>query len=215
MSHHDVPSNFYEMTITDFLKIAASSSHVPGGGNVSAVVATLGASMGAMVASLTEGKKGYEEHQAANSAILKAFMAGIENLKQLTKGDVDAFDAYMKTFKLPKDTDEQKKTRAAAIEAGVKEATLAPMKICRQCLELMREAAKLAPFGNKGAISDCGVSAIILEAAIRAAMLSVDINLPSIKDAAFAADIVSERGRLFAEAEEITAYVLTHMRARW
>ena len=86
---HDIPSNFYEMTITDFLKIAASNSHVPGGGNVSAVVATLGASMGAMVASLTEGKKGYEEHQAANASILKAFMAGIENLKQLTKGDVD------------------------------------------------------------------------------------------------------------------------------
>jgi len=184
---HDVPSDFYAMTITDFLKIAASSSHVPGGGNVSAVVATLGASMGAMVASLTEGKKGYEEHQAANAAVLKAFMEGIENLKQLTKGDVEAFDAYMKTFKLPKDTDEQKKARSAAIEDGVKKATLAPMKICRQCLDLMREAA----------------------------MLSVDINLPSIKDAAFAADIVSERGRLFAEAEEIKALVLTHMRARW
>ncbi|MDR3037767.1 MAG: cyclodeaminase/cyclohydrolase family protein [Candidatus Adiutrix sp.] len=211
----DVPSNFYTMTINDFLKVAASSSHVPGGGNVSAVVATLGASMGAMVASLTEGKKGYEEHQAANAAVLKGFMAGIENLKDLTRGDVEAFDAYMKTFKLPKDTDEQKKARSTAIQEGVKKATLAPMKICRQCLELMREAAALAPFGNKGAISDCGVSAIILEAAIRAAMLSVDINLPSIKDEAFAADIVGERGRIFAEAEEIKALVLTHMRARW
>ena len=211
----DLPANFYTMTINDFLKVAASSSHVPGGGNVSAVVATLGASMGAMVASLTEGKKGYEEHQEANSAILKAFMDGIENLKKLTQGDVDAFDAYMKTFKLPKETEEQKKARSQAIQEGVKKATLAPMEICRQCLDLMREAAKLAPFGNKGAISDCGVAAIILEAAIRAAMLSVDINLPSIKDEAFAAEVVNERGRIFAEAEEIKALVLTHMRARW
>lgn len=207
--------NFYTMTINDFLKIAASNSHVPGGGNVSAVVATLGASMGAMVASLTEGKKGYEEHQEANTAILKSFMAGIESLKDLTQGDVDAFDAYMKTFKLPKETEEDKKIRSAAIEEGVKKATLAPMMICRKCLELMGEAAKLAPFGNKGAISDCGVSAIILEAAIRAAMLSVDINLPSIKDKAFASEIISERGRIFAEAEEIKALVLVHMRARW
>jgi formiminotetrahydrofolate cyclodeaminase len=212
---HDIPADFYSMTITDFLKVAASSSHVPGGGNVSAVVASLGASMGAMVASLTEGKKGYEEHQEANAAILKSFMEGIEKLKELTRGDVEAFDAYMKTFKLPKDTDEQKAARTAAIQDGVKQATLAPMKICRQCLDLMREAAKLAPFGNKGAISDCGVSAIILEAAIRAAMLSVDINLPAIKDQAFAADIMGERGRIFAEAEEIKALVLTHMRARW
>ncbi len=211
----DIPANFYSLTIEDFLKVAASSSHVPGGGNVSAVVAALGASMGAMVASLTEGKKGYEEHQEANAAILKAFMAGIENLKELTRGDVEAFDAYMKTFKLPKETEEQKKARSAAIQEGVKKATLAPMKICRQCLDLMRQAAELAPFGNKGAISDCGVSAIILEAAIRAAMLSVDINLPAIKDESFAADILSERGRIFAEAEELKAYVLTHMRARW
>lgn len=208
-------ANFYSLTINDFLKVAASSAHVPGGGNVSAVVAALGASMGAMVASLTEGKKGYEEHQEANAAILKAFMDGIESLKDLTRGDVEAFDAYMKIFKLPKDTDEQKAARSAAIQDGVKKATLAPMKICRQCLELMREAAKLAPFGNTGAISDCGVAAIVLEAAIRAAMLSVDINLPSIKDQAFADDIVSERGRIFAEAEEIKAFVLTHMRARW
>ena len=211
----DIPANFYAMTIDDFLKVAASSSHVPGGGNVSAVAAALGASMGAMVASLTEGKKGYEEHQEANAAILKAFLAGLESLKDLTRGDVEAFDAYMKTFKLPKDTEEQKKARTAAIQDGVKKATLAPLNICRQCLDLMKEAAKLAPIGNKGAISDCGVSAIILEAAIHAAMLSVDINLPSIKDEVFAADIVSERGRIFAEAEEIKGFVLTHMRARW
>ena len=207
--------NFYDMTINDFLKVAASNSHVPGGGNVSAVVAALGASMGAMVASLTAGKKGYEEYQDQNAAILKAFMDGIESLKDLTRGDVEAFDAYMKTFKLPKDTEEQKAARSRAIQDGVKTATLAPMKICRQCLELMREAAKLAPFGNTGAISDCGVAAIVLEAAIRAAMLSVDINLPAIKDQAFAAEVISERGRIFAEAEEIKAFVLTHMRARW
>ncbi|KXS56323.1 MAG: hypothetical protein AMR96_03320 [Candidatus Adiutrix intracellularis] len=211
----NVPKNFYDLTLNDFLKIAASSSHVPGGGNVSAVVATLGASMGAMVASLTDGKKGYEEHQETNTTILKAFLDGIERLKDLTRGDVEAFDTYMKTFKLPKDTEEQKKARTAAIQSGVKKATQAPLNICLQALELMREAAKLAPFGNKGAISDCGVAAIILEAAIRAAMLSVDINLPAIKDAAFATNIVAERGRIFAEAEEIKALILTHMRARW
>lgn len=207
--------SFYDMTISDFLAVAASNSHVPGGGNASAVAATIGAAMGAMVASLTKGKKGYEEYQEQNEAILKAFMDGIESLKALTQGDVDAFDGYMKTFKMPKDTEEQKKARSAAIQEGVKKATLAPMNICRKCLELMREAAKLAPFGNKGAISDCGVAAILLEGALRGAMLSVDINLPSIKDAAFAADIKSERGRIFAEAEEIKAMVLTHMRARW
>ena len=213
MTHHNLPG--YDMSINEFLKVAASSAHVPGGGNVSAVVATLGASMGAMVASLTKGKKGYEEHQEANEAILKAFMDGIEDLKAMTTADIEAFDAYMATFKLPKDTDEQKKARTEAIQAAGQKATLAPLNVCRRCLELMREAAKLAPFGNKGAISDCGVSAIILQAAIRAAMLSVDINLPSIKDQGFVEKVKAERAQIFTEAEELKVTILYHMRARW
>jgi formiminotetrahydrofolate cyclodeaminase len=213
MTHHNLPG--YDMSINEFLKVAASSAHVPGGGNVSAVVATLGASMGAMVASLTKGKKGYEDHQEANDAILKAFMDGIEDLKAMTIGDIEAFDAYMATFKLPKDTDDQKKARTEAIQAAGQKATLAPLNVCRRCLDLMKEAAKLAPFGNKGAISDCGVSAIILEAAIRAAMLSVDINLPSLKDQSFVDKVKAERAMIFAEAEELKVSILHHMRTRW
>ncbi|MDR2386639.1 MAG: cyclodeaminase/cyclohydrolase family protein [Deltaproteobacteria bacterium] len=211
MSHHIS----YDMSINEFLSVAASSAHVPGGGNVSAVVATLGASMGAMVASLTKGKKGYEEYQEQNEAILKTFMEGIEALKVMTLADIQAFDEYMATFKLPKDTDEQKKARGEAIQAAGQKATLAPLNVCRKCLELMKEAHKLAPFGNKGAISDCGVSAIILEAAIRAAMLSVDINLPSIKDQDFVKNVKAERALIFTEAEELKVDILYHMRARW
>jgi formiminotetrahydrofolate cyclodeaminase len=213
MTHHVLP--VYDMTINEFLKVAASSAHVPGGGNVSAVVAALGASMGAMVASLTKGKKGYEEHQEANEAILAAFLDGIEALKAMTIADIEAFDSYMATFKLPKDTDEQKKARAEAIQAAGQKATLAPLNVCRECLKLIKEAAKLAPFGNKGAISDCGVAAIVLEAAIRAAMLSVDINLPSLKDQGFVERVKAERAMIFTEAEELKISILHHMRARW
>jgi formiminotetrahydrofolate cyclodeaminase len=42
--------NVYELKFGDFIQIAASKSHTPEGVNVSAVVATLGASMVAMVA---------------------------------------------------------------------------------------------------------------------------------------------------------------------
>ncbi|MDR2141846.1 MAG: cyclodeaminase/cyclohydrolase family protein [Deltaproteobacteria bacterium] len=205
----------YDMTIGEFLKVAGSNSHVPGGGNVSAVVATLGASMGAMVASLTKGKKGYEDFQAENDLILKEFLDGIEELKTLTLGDIQAFDEYMEVFKLPKDTEEQKAARAKAIQAAGQKATLAPLNVCRVCLKLLEVAAKLAPKGNKGAISDCGVAAIVLEAAIRAAMLSVDINLPSLKDSAFVDKVKSERAAIFVQAEELKIDILHHMRARW
>jgi formiminotetrahydrofolate cyclodeaminase len=89
-----------------------------------------------------------------------------------------------------------------------------PLEICKVCLEILKLAAKLAPLGNKGAISDVGVGAYVAEAALKAAMLSVDINLPSIQTAAFKANLVSERARLFAEAEELKLLALADVKKR-
>ena len=193
---------------------ACSSSHTPGGGNVSAVVGTLGGSMIAMVANLTLGKKGYEEHQEDTQKILDQIMVCIEALKTLTLKDMAAFDDYMKCFRLPKETDDEKEARKQAIQTAAKNATLVPLDICKQCLELMKQADKLSRFGNKMAISDVGVGAYVCEAALRACMLSVDINLPTIKDEAFVSDVLNQRARLFAEAEDYKIKALTFVKEK-
>jgi formiminotetrahydrofolate cyclodeaminase len=54
----------YGMTLNDFIAVAASNSHTPGGGNVSAVVGTLAASMVAMVGNLTVSNKKYADFHA-------------------------------------------------------------------------------------------------------------------------------------------------------
>lgn len=192
----------YGMTMNDFIAVAASKSHTPGGGNVSAVVATLAASMVAMVGNLTVANKKYEEFHAQAQTQVDRLMATIEKLKELTNKDIAAFDHYMGCFKLPKDTDEQKKARAQALEEAAQQATLVPLEICRCCLEIITEADELSKYGNKMAISDVGVGAMVGEAALRACMLSVDINLPSIKDQAFVAKVKAEREHLFVQAEE-------------
>lgn len=202
----------YTRVINDFLADACSSSHTPGGGNVSAVVGTLGASMVAMVANLTLGKKGYEDYQDDTKDILEKVMSGIEKLKELTLKDMEAFDDYMKCFRMPKETDEEKKARTDAIQAAAKNATLVPLNICKILVELMGQANRLSRFGNKMAISDVGVGAYVCEAAMRACMLSVDINLPSIKDQAFVEDVKNQRARLFAEAEDLKIKALTFVK---
>jgi formiminotetrahydrofolate cyclodeaminase len=204
----------YTKIINDFLAEACSSSHTPGGGNVSAVVGTLGGSMIAMVANLTLGKKGYEDYQEDTQKILGQVMACIEELKTLTLKDMAAFDDYMKCFRLPKDTDAEKETRKQAIQDAAKKATLVPLDICKQCLELMRQADQLSRFGNKMAISDVGVGAYICEAALRACMLSVDINLPTIKDETFVNDVLNQRARLFAQAEDFKIKALTYVKEK-
>lgn len=204
----------YDKTINDFLAEASSSSPTPGGGNVSAVVGALAGSMIAMVANLTLGKKGYEDHQEETQEILDKVMKAIEELKELTIKDMAAFADYMKCFRMPKETDEEKAARKEAIQNATKNATLVPLNICRTCVELLRQAYRLAGFGNKMAISDVGVGAYVGEAALRACMLSVDINIPTIKDEAFVADVVNERARLFAEAEDLKIKALTYVKER-
>lgn len=192
----------YGMTMNDFIAVAASKSHTPGGGNVSAVVATLGAAMVAMVGNLTLSNKKYEEHHGEAGECVDRVMAHIETLKELTNKDIAAFDAYMGCFKMPKETDEDKKKRSAAIQECAKNATLVPLEICKTCLAVIKESEQLSKYGNLMAISDVGVGAMVCEAALRACMLSVDINVPSIKDQDFVNQVKAERAMLFTQAQE-------------
>jgi len=204
----------YGKTLNDFIAVAASSSPTPGGGNVSAVVATLGASMVAMVGNLTLSNKKYEEFHGQAKELVDRVMEIIARLKELTAKDMAAFDQYMAAFRLPKETDQEKKARTEAVQAAAKNATLVPLDICRACLDILKEAEDLSKYGNKMAISDVGVGAMVAEAALRSCMLSVDINIPSIKDQEFVAKVKAERQRLFVQAEELKLLALARVKEK-
>jgi len=204
----------YSMTMNDFITVAASNSHTPGGGNVSAVVATLAASMVCMVANLTISNKKYVVFYTQAQNQIKKITAIIENLKELTNKDIAAFDHYMSCFRLPKETDKQKEDRSNALEEAAKKATLVPLEICQKCLAIITEAEKLSKYGNKMAISDIGVGAIVAEAAMQACMLSVDINIPGIKDQNFVAKVKTKREHLFVQAEELKLLAMARVKEK-
>ncbi len=206
--------SIYEKSVNEYLEVAASKSPTPGGGSVSAVVATNAAAMVSMVANLTLGKKGYDEVQGLAQETADACAAIIAKLKDLTAKDMESFEIFMKAWRMPGDTPEQKKAKDEAMEKAAQNASQVPLDICKQCLEILKFAAKLAPVGNKGAISDVGVGAYVAEAAMKACMLSVDINLPSIKTESFKSMLVSERARLFTEAEELKLLALADVKKR-
>lgn len=206
--------SLYDKTLNEYLEVASSSSPTPGGGSVSAVVATSAAAMVCMVANLTIGKKGYEECWDSAKAILEDAKKCIESLKELTAKDMEAFETYMSAFRMPKDTEEQKKARKEAIQREAKNATIIPLSIAKVCHTILVLAEKLAHFGNKGAISDVGVAAYIAEGALRAAMFSVDINLPTIEDQDFVKEVTQERCCLFATGEELKEKAVVKVRER-
>jgi methenyltetrahydrofolate cyclohydrolase len=173
-------------TIAKFLDELASEQPTPGGGGAAAVMGAVGAALVSMVANLTIGKKNYE----AFDEELKQARAKAEALRaELTAAineDVDAFNAVMGAYGLPREGDEQKAARAAAIQAALKQATDAPLRAVKACHEVIKLSAVVAEKGNVNVISDAGVAALAANAGLRSAALNVFINAKSIKDREFA-----------------------------
>jgi methenyltetrahydrofolate cyclohydrolase len=176
---------FAEQPLGGFLDDLASSKPAPGGGSVAALAGALGASLVSMVANLTIGKEKFKDVEPE----VKAILARSENLRHrllaCIEEDVAAFNGYSAAAKLPKDTDEQKAARSAAIQKALMAAVDPPLNIARACVEVLDLCWPIAEKGNVQAVSDAGVGALMAEAGLRAAALNVQINLAWIKDAGF------------------------------
>ncbi|ATQ68559.1 MULTISPECIES: methenyltetrahydrofolate cyclohydrolase [Methylosinus] len=201
-------------SITKFLDDLASERPTPGGGGAAAVMGAIGAALVSMVANLTIGKKNYE----AVEDDLKAARAEAERLRgELTAAieeDVVAFNSVMGAYGLPRATDEDKAARTAAIQAALKEATLAPLRAVKACFEVILLSEAAAEKGNLNVISDAGVAVLAANAGLRSAALNVYINAKSIKDRAFAEEQIAAVEALLAQAAEKTEAVYATVRGK-
>ena len=185
--------------VEKFLDDLASSAPTPGGGSAAAIMGGMGAALVSMVCNLTIGKKNYAEVEEEMKALLVQAESLRGRLTDMVKHDVDAFDGLMAAYGLPKDTDEQKAARSQAIQDSLKAATDAPLACARACAEVIALSLTAAEKGNRNVVSDAGVAALAAQAALRSAALNVDINVPSIKDADFAASRRAEIDGLLAK----------------
>lgn len=207
-------NNVWTWTTEEFLTIGASSSPTPGGGSISAYAGGLAASMVCMVANLTIGKEKYKDVEPQVKEILTQGEALLAALKTGLSQDIAEFSSFMAVLKLPKGTDEEKAARAAKMQEVLLTVTGVPLGISRNCFEVLKLAQALAPIGNKGAISDVGVAAYLAESALKAAMLSVDINLPQISDQEYTERVKAERAKLFEQAAIICAETVAVVQSR-
>lgn len=177
--------NYFNQPIKKHLDDLAAKLPAPGGGSASALVGAEGAALLAMVLNFTIDKRGYEGFQNEARELLKKTEEIRENFSALIDEDVRAYAELNKVFKMPRDTEEQKKKKAQAMEEGLKKAEAVPEEICR----LSCEAAKLSPRilekGNKNLLSDVEVGMALLAAAFRGGRINCEINLKFVKDTEF------------------------------
>ena len=189
-----------DLTVKDFLNKVAGSDPVPGGGSIAALNGALASALAAMVANLTIGKKKYAEVQEDMQAIAQEAERLMGDFTADIDRDSDAYDRVFACFKMPKETDEEKAARFAAIQEATKYAAQVPLEVARRACALMPLIAEVALKGNQNAVTDACVAMMSARNAVLAAVLNVRINLSSLKDAELVTRLQAEADGLEQQA---------------
>lgn len=198
---------FIDNSLKDFALVTRSNDPTPGGGSVSAYAGVLGSALTSMVGGLTFGKKDYlelsEDIRNKMEANSKEMESLFDELADIVDEDSKAFDEVMKAFKMPRETDEEKKARSAAIQEGYKVALKVPLKCAEKCLRVLELQDVYAQEGNVNAITDIGVGILLAYSGLEGALLNVTINLGSIKDEDYREEISKKTAELLEKGKEL------------
>ena len=202
-----------DLKVTEFVDLLASDAPAPGGGSAAALEGAIGAALTAMVCGLTKGKKKFAEfNDLAVEAEVKA-RALKDRFVDVMDRDTEAFNVVSAAFGMPKETDEEKAARSAAIQKGLEGCTATPFEMMEIALETLELTDSILGKSNDSAASDLGVSALSLRAAIQGAWLNVLINIGSLKNKELAEDYRVKGEALLAKAlplaDKIYAEVVT------
>jgi formiminotetrahydrofolate cyclodeaminase len=172
------------MEVKRFLEKLSSGTPTPGGGSASALAGALSASLVAMVAGLSF-RKG-KTKQSGMVEIRKKALTIQRRLFRAVDEDSKSFDAVMKAFHLPRNSEKERLRRVREIQRAYRNATLTPQLVCQQSLQLLEYSKTLILKGNPSAISDAGVAAFLADAALAGGLLNIGINLVAVTEKNFA-----------------------------
>lgn len=192
-----------ELPARAFVERLATSEPMPGGGSAAAMAGAMGAALVHMVVELTLGRPAAEGHEQALTRIGTGSVGWQSELLNLAELDATAYDAVVRARRLPRETERARESRAVEVAGSLREATRVPLATARAASEVLGLAKLLAPIGNRNAISDVGVAALLAAAAVRGAGLNVEINLPHLaEDDPLRGDAAEELAGLTATADE-------------
>jgi glutamate formiminotransferase/formiminotetrahydrofolate cyclodeaminase len=172
--------------VEPFVEQLAAPTATPGGGSAAAAAGAMAAALAVMVASMSRGKKAYLQYESQLSAAIGRLGPLREELKAAVDADAEAYDAVMKAYKLAK-TDPG--SGEAAIDASLKLATGVPLGVGEKADEVRQITESLFSVSNPNMKSDLITARALAGAAITGALANVEINLASLKDQEFAAEV--------------------------
>lgn len=195
------------MSVRSFVELVGARTSAPGGGSVSALIASMGAGLGAMMGWMSYGTKKFEALDGDMRRLIPPLHERMKKLIPMIDADTNAFTDYMNAMKLPKDTDEHKKYRKAQMQEGLKKAINVPLGVMRTADECWKYITELAKIGNQSSASDLAVGAKSLETGIWGALKNVEINMGQIEDEKYKKAVMKEAGEIMERAKANLAEV--------
>jgi glutamate formiminotransferase len=175
--------------VEPFIEQLSAPVAAPGGGSAAAASAAMAAALATMVATMSRGKKTYAQYEQQLTQAIARLSQLREELKAAIDADAEAFNSVMTAYK---------QARAAAsgdelIDDALKQATTVPLGVAERADEVRKIAESLRPITSPNMKSDLVTAGALARAAIEGALANVEINLESLKNAEFAAQV---RGRV-------------------
>ena len=197
-----------DLSLEGFVHETASESAAPGGGSVSALMGTLGISLGMMVANISAHKRGWDERWKEFSDWAEQGKKLQEELLFLIDEDTRAFNSLMAAFSLPKKSSEEKDIRHAAIQVATRYAMEVPLRVMRTSIKCFGIIKAMAAEGNPNSVSDTGVGALAVRSCIHGAYLNVKINASGLEDKEFVSELLGEGNILCKTANTLEEEII-------
>jgi formiminotetrahydrofolate cyclodeaminase len=196
-----------QLSVRDFVKELSSGNPTPGGGSVAALCGALGAALSSMVANLTVEREKYKQTWKSMEEVKKTAEDLSARFLELMQEDSDTYQRVMEAFQLPRETDDQKASRQAAIEEAMKKAATVPLETLRASEKLIGIARRAVQGGNPNAITDAAAAVQLANTTAVVASYNVQINISRIKDQAFVAKCEKEVTEILKRQEALISDV--------
>lgn len=176
--------NLVDLKIKDFLSQVDSASPTPGGGSVSALTIAQGISLINMTYHLSISKKKYLNSSQEIKDKYKENYEMLSKHKSLMLDSVDkdteAFNQVMRAYKLPKDTDDDKKIRNTAINDATFAATIVPYDFAKTALDCLIIAKEMFWLTSSSTTSDFGVAILLIYSGLKGGVLNIKTNMTGL-----------------------------------
>jgi glutamate formiminotransferase/formiminotetrahydrofolate cyclodeaminase len=171
--------------VEPFIEQLAAPTATPGGGSAAAASGAMAAGLAGMVASMSRGKKAYLQFEKDLTEAIARLAALRDELKAAIDADAESYNEVMEAYKRAKET----QNGDDATNAALKKATTVPLSVAQKAKEVESIAENLKGITSPNMKSDLITAMALARAAIEGALANVEINLGSLKDQDFVAEV--------------------------